>query len=67
MDMISSLVWLLVVCIVVGLVWWVADWLPIPEPLNKLVKLVSIVIGVIAVIYALMAIAGMGPGVPSLK
>jgi preprotein translocase subunit SecE len=60
--MIHTLIYVLVVCIVIGLVWWVADWLPIPEPLNKLVKLVSVVIGVIVIIYALLGIAGMAPG-----
>jgi hypothetical protein len=59
--MVNTLIYLLVVCIVIGVVWWVADWLPIPEPMNRLVKLVSIVIGVIVIIYALLGIAGMAP------
>jgi len=57
--MINSLIYLLVVCIVIGLVWWIADWLPIPDPLNRLIKVVSIVVGVIAIIYVLLGIAGM--------
>lgn len=60
--MIHTLLYVLVVCIVIGLVWWVADYLPIPEPLNKLVKIVSIVVGVIVIIYALLGLAGMAPG-----
>jgi hypothetical protein len=39
-------------------VWWVCDFLPVPEPLNKLVKVLSIVIGVIVIIYALLGLAG---------
>lgn len=65
--MIGQLVYLLIICIVIGVVWWVADWLPVPEPLNKLLKVVSILIGVIAIIYVLLALAGMGGGLPSLK
>jgi hypothetical protein len=65
--MINQLVYLLIVCVVVGLVWWIADWLPVPEPLNKLLKVVSIIIGVIAVIYVLLALAGMGGGLPRLQ
>jgi len=59
--MIHSLIYVLIVAVVVGLVWWVCDFLPVPEPLNKLVKVVSIVIGVIVVIYALLAIPGALP------
>lgn len=65
--MLNALIWLLIVCVVIGCVWWLLDYLPVPEPLNKLVKVVSIVVGMIAVIYTLMSLAGMGPGIPSLK
>jgi len=59
--MLGTLVYLLIVCVVIGLVWWVVDYLPVPEPLNKLIKVVSIVIGVIVIIYALLGLAGMAP------
>lgn len=59
--MIHTLVYLLVVCVVIGLVWWVVDYLPVPEPLNKLIKVVSIVIGAIVIIYALLGLAGQAP------
>lgn len=63
--MLGTLIYLLVVCVVIGLVWWVVDYLPVPEPLNKLLKVVSIVIGVIIIIYALLGLGGVG-GVPKL-
>jgi len=56
--MLSTLIYLLVVCIVIGLVWWIVDYLPVPEPLNKLIKVVSIVIGMIIIIYALLSLVG---------
>jgi hypothetical protein len=59
--MLSTLVYLLVVCVVIGVIWWVADYLPVPEPLNKLLKIVSIIVGVIIIIYALLGLAGMAP------
>jgi len=59
--MINTLIMLLVVAIIIGMVWWLCDYLPVPEPLNKLIKIVSIVIGVIVIIYALLGIAGMAP------
>lgn len=64
--MIHTLIYLLVVCIIIGLVWWLIDYLPVPEPLNKLIKVVTIVIGAIIIIYALLSIAGVG-GLPSLR
>jgi hypothetical protein len=65
--MIHTLIYLLVVCVIIGLIWWIADYLPVPEPLNKLIKVVSIVIGCIIIIYALLGIAGVGGGLPNLK
>jgi len=59
--MLGTLIYLLIVCVVIGLVWWVVDYLPVPEPLNKLIKIVSIVIGVVIIIYALLGLAGMAP------
>jgi hypothetical protein len=59
--MINTLIYLLVVCVIIGVIWWIVDYLPVPEPLNKLIKVVSIVIGAIVIIYALLGIAGMAP------
>jgi hypothetical protein len=55
--MLHALIYLLVVCVVIGVVWWLCDFLPVPEPLNKLVKVVSIVIGIIYVVYVLLGLA----------
>lgn len=65
--MISTLIYLLVVCIIIGLIWWVVDYMPVPQPLNKLIKVVSIVIGVIIIAYALLAIGGGGVALPKLQ
>lgn len=58
--MLGLLVYLLVACIIIALIWWMCDYLPVPEPLNKLIKVVSIVIGCIIIIYVLIAVAGGG-------
>ena len=57
--MINTLFYILIIGVVVGIIWWVMDYLPVPEPLNKLIKVLAIVIGAIAIIYALMGMAGM--------
>jgi multisubunit Na+/H+ antiporter MnhB subunit len=54
--MIGFLITLLVIGLVVGLVWWVMDYLPVPEPFNKIIKLVCVVVFVIYVIYALLGL-----------
>ena len=63
--MLGTLIYLLVVCVVIGVIWWVVDYLPVPEPLNKLLKIVSIIVGVIIIIYALLGLTGQP--MPSLK
>jgi hypothetical protein len=65
--MLGVLVYVLVVCIVIGLVWWIVDFVPVPSPLNRMVKMISIVIGVIIIIYALLSLVGMGGGLPALR
>lgn len=59
--MLSTLIYILVVAVVIGLVWWVCDYLPVPEPLNKIVKVVSMVVGCVIVIYALLGLGGLAP------
>ena len=59
--MLNILVTLLVIAVVIALIWWVCDYLPVPEPLNKMVKIVSMVVGVIIVVYALLGLLGAAP------
>jgi hypothetical protein len=63
--MVEILVTLLVICILVSLIWWVCDTLPVPPPLNKLLKIVSVVIACVIVIYALLGLGGMS--LPALR
>jgi hypothetical protein len=62
--MISVLIYILVVCLIVGLIYWVADALPIPQPLNKIVKIVAMVIGCVVIIFALLGMTGYDLGWP---
>ena len=56
--MIQQLIYVLVIAVVAGVIWWVCDYLPVPEPLNKLIKVLTIVISVIAIILVLLRLAG---------
>ena len=59
--MISSLITVLIIAVIVGIIWWVCDYLPVPDPLNRLIKILSVVIAAIAIIYALLGLVGAVP------
>lgn len=60
--MVTLLIYLFVIAIVVGLVWYVCDALPVPQPLNKIIKVVSVCIGVLAIVIILLGVAGINTG-----
>ena len=60
--MINALIYMLMVFIIIGLVIYILDAIPVPEPLNRIGKLVAIVIGVLVVIMVLLRLAGVDIG-----
>jgi hypothetical protein len=62
--MISTLIYLLIVFLVIGIVWWLIDYIPVPEPLNRLAKIVVVVIGALIIIAVLLDLAGAPVGWP---
>lgn len=60
--MVGVLITILVVALVVGLIYWVCDALPVPQPMNKFVKIAAMVIGCLAVIIVLLNLAGYDTG-----
>jgi hypothetical protein len=65
--MISLLINLLILCIVVGLLYWILLQIPLPDPFGRIARVVLIVIAVIALIYMLLGIADGGVGVRLLR
>jgi hypothetical protein len=63
--MIGALITLLVIVLVVGLVYWVVDAMPVPQPLNKFIKIAAVVIGAIAIIYVLLGVGGFDTRLPA--
>jgi hypothetical protein len=59
--MIDLLVSVLIGVLVLGLVWWLIDYLPVPEPLNRIAKIIIVVIAVIWLIYVLLGLSGHAP------
>lgn len=62
--MVQALIVLLVIILVIGLIYWVIDAVPVPQPLNRFAKIAIVVIGCIAVIVVLLNLAGVSTGVP---
>jgi len=62
--MLNTLIYVVIVAVAIAFVWWLLDYMPAPEPLNKAVKILSMIIGFIVVIYALLGLVG---GLPALR
>jgi hypothetical protein len=56
--MVNILITVLIVCLLVGLIYYVVDAFSVPDPLNRAAKITAIVIGVLVIVFALLGIAG---------
>lgn len=61
-GLINLIIWLLVVGILLALLYWVLDTIPIPEPINRIVKVVAIVVCALVLILLLLQLLGTGVG-----
>ena len=62
--MIGALIHLIIVALILGLVYWVATMLPIPEPFKQIVVVVVLVVALIILLLLLLQLAGISA--PSL-
>jgi hypothetical protein len=58
--LVNLIVYLLVIGILVTLVYWVVDAIPIPEPINRIIKIVLVVLVALVVILLLLQLIGAG-------
>lgn len=56
--LISLLVWIVIVGLIFGLLWWLLDYCHIPEPFNKVVRVVLAIAAVLFLINLLLGFAG---------
>jgi len=56
--MVTALITILVIAIVAGLIYWVLDAIPVPQPINKFAKIAVVFVAVIALIYVLLGLGG---------
>ena len=62
-GLINLVIYLLVLGIVAWLVFYVVDAIPLPQPINRIVKLAVTVIIALVVILMLLNLVGVGTGV----
>lgn len=58
MDLVSLLVTILVIGLVLWLLLYVVERLPLPAPFSQVARIIIIVIGIIMLIRVLMTVAG---------
>src|SRR5262245_20045987 len=59
--MIDILIYLVILVVVVIFLWWLLQQLPLPPPLDRIVRIVLIAFAVIALILVLLQATGTGP------
>ncbi len=64
--MIGLLVWILIVALIFGLIFWVLGMIPLPAPFDVIARVVVGVIFIIILLSMVFGGAGWGPGFPHL-
>jgi hypothetical protein len=65
--MLSVLIYIVVICIICGLLYWVVLQLPLPAPFGNIASVCILVIGVLLVVVALLGLVNVGPGLQGLR
>lgn len=60
--LINLIIYLLVVGILIWLVLYIVDAIPIPDPFNRIIKLVVVVLACLIIILLLLQVLGLGGG-----
>jgi cytochrome c biogenesis protein CcdA len=61
-TLVYFVIYLIVAGCIIGLLLWLIDVIPIPEPFHRIARIAIIVIGVLIVIMLLLSLVGEGPG-----
>lgn len=55
-SMVRMILWLVVIGIIFGLLWWLIDYCGLPAPFNKVCKVVLAIFAVLILINALLGL-----------
>ena len=56
---------LIVTLLVLGLIWWLISFLPLPSPFGQIVQVLFVILAILAVLSAFGVVSG--SGIPVLK
>lgn len=56
--MLSLLIWLIIVCAVLGIAWWIISQIPMPAPMNIVVRVVFGLIVLVLLLYLANSVIG---------
>jgi len=60
--MIGLLIYLLVLCLVAGVVWYILNLLPIPQPFKQIILVVFLLILLLVILDMFLPLTGMSMG-----
>lgn len=60
--MIDLLIWLIVICLVFAVVWWIIGMIPLPDPFGLIVRVAFALIFLLVLLNMLIGLPGMGHG-----
>ena len=60
-SLVHLVVYLLVVGAIVGLLLFLVDYIPVPDPFNRWIKIVIMVVAVLIIIFVLLSLIGEAP------
>lgn len=56
MDLVSLLIYIVIVALIFYCVWWFIGYVGIPEPFNKVVR---VIVGLVALVFVISLLLGM--------
>lgn len=59
--LVSFVIYVLILGVIIWLLLWLIDYVPVPQPFNRVAKVVVVVIGVLILILLLLGLVGEGP------
>jgi len=64
--LINLIIYIMIVAVILALVFWVIQEIPLPEPINRILRITVVVIAALVIILLLLQLLGVGMGVPKL-
>ena len=56
--LLRSVIWVLIIALICWLLWWLIDFIGIPEPFRKVARVIVAVAGVVLLINTLLGLVG---------